>query len=94
MQVPTALNNGEKPKISVFLSNSNPQQKKEFRCTVCGHIVFKYYDDLRIVIAGEEDGGFKNAPLEIQCNGAVTVNKDGRTVTTTCKALYYISQSI
>lgn len=94
MLVPTALNNGEKPKISVFLSNSSPREKKEFRCTVCGHIVFKYWDDVRIVIAGTEDEGFKNAPIEIQCNGSITVNKDGRTFTTTCKALYAVSQSI
>jgi hypothetical protein len=94
MEVPAVLNEGKKPTISVFLSNSTPRQKKEFRCTVCGHIVFKYWDDLRIVIAGQEDDGFKNAPIEIQCNGSITVNKDGRTFTTTCKALYSVAQSI
>lgn len=87
MELPTAIS-GEKPHITVYLSNKHESKLKYFRCVVCGHKVFGYYSDAKIILAGH--GVVSSAPLEVQCNGAITVEENGRLKTTRCKAVYLI----
>ena len=44
---------GVKQKISVWLNNSDHTQMKPFHCPSCGYVMFTYYDDLKIMVAGE-----------------------------------------
>lgn len=88
MEVPAAIT-GEKPHISVYLSNTREDQIKYFHCLLCGHKVFGYYSDTKILLAGE--GQFSKSPITVQCNGAITVFKEDREITTRCKAIYFIA---
>ncbi len=88
MQVPFILS-GEQPKVSIWLDNRRDDQIKQFHCPVCGKVVFEYYNDIKIIMAGEP-GEVKKAPIVVQCHGSITVMKSGYPVTTRCKAKYWI----
>jgi len=90
MEIPAALSpDHQKPHISVWLSDKYDKEQKFFRCPVCGHVVFGYYSSAKIVMPGE--GQFFKSPITIQCNGAITVQKDGREITTRCKTIFFIA---
>lgn len=88
MEVPATIT-GQKPKISVWLSNKYENQIKYFHCPVCGSKVFGYFSDVKIILGGE--GAFEKAPITVQCQGASTVVKDGRKVTSRCKTIFYLA---
>lgn len=90
MLQPTILS-GQREAISVWLDNASENALKQFRCTVCGKVVFEYYSDIKIIMAGEHNGVTKKAPLVIQCHGAITVMKDGQPITSRCKVKYQVS---
>lgn len=73
--------------ITVWLSNepTESQIKKGFRCVICGHLVFEYYDSVRMIMPGIQ--GFSHAPLIVQCNGVL---KEKITYTRKCRCKYHI----
>jgi hypothetical protein len=88
MEVPAAVS-GEKPRISVGLSNTFDDVLKYFHCSVCGKKLFGYYNDGNIQIMPGE-AKFEKSPIVIQCNGAIDTYRDNRKITTKCKANYFI----
>lgn len=89
MQTPMAIS-GEQPKISVWLDNNRSTELKRFHCTVCGKVVFEYYNDTKIILPGEMTPSQGKSPIVIQCHGAIQVYKNGYPITTHCKAKYWI----
>lgn len=89
MQTP-AFYTGEKAKISVWLDDSEKDKKslKAFHCLVCGHVVFEYYNNVRLIVPGEQAEG--KSPKVVQCQGTITVFKGGERITTRCKTKYWI----
>lgn len=85
-----AILSGQKGAISVWLDNSSPNSLKPFRCAVCGKVVFEYYSDIKIIMAGANDTAPRQAPLVIQCHGAIQIYKNGQEITTRCKTKYFL----
>ena len=44
---------GIKSTISLFLDNSTKTEMKAFHCVSCGYVVFTYYDEAKVMVAGE-----------------------------------------
>ena len=60
---------GVKNKIALFLDNSNKTQPKAFHCSSCGYVVFQYYSDQNIMVAGEGPITSTDTPtVTIQCH--------------------------
>lgn len=88
MQEPAAIN-GEKPTISVFLSDRSPEYLKAFKCSICGKTVFEYFTWPKMIIPGKAN--FSKPPVVIQCAGVITIHKDNQEFTSRCKARYYVN---
>ena len=88
MQTPMAIS-GEQPQISVWLDNNRSEELKKFHCSVCGKVVFEYFNDMRIIMPGEMKN-VGHSPIVIQCHGSITIYKDNYPITTRCKAKYFI----
>ena len=43
---------GVKASVALFLDNSTKTQVKAFHCGSCGYVVFQYYSDPIIMVAG------------------------------------------
>jgi hypothetical protein len=73
--------------ISVWLTQS--KQKRIFRCVNCGKIVFEYYGNVRLIVAGEHEVDF---PTIIQCKGTIE-KKDwfGQKFSERCHTKYIVS---
>lgn len=39
--------------VSLFLTTTSSQVRKDFHCIKCGRICFNYYDDVRLLYEGE-----------------------------------------
>jgi len=61
--------------ITVLLSNTKPQVRKDLRCLNCGRIVAQYYSDVRVIIIGEMRE--IKRPVDVMCSR--------------CKVLYRIA---
>jgi len=74
--------------ITVWLSNEpmESRSKKSFRCCVCGHLVFEYYDHVRMIMPGVQ--GFAKAPVVVQCHGILKEHSEKNT--RRCKCKYHI----
>jgi hypothetical protein len=60
---------GIKNKIALFLDNSNKTEPKAFHCSGCGYVVFQYYSDQTIMVAGEGPRTTTSSPtVTIQCH--------------------------
>ena len=44
---------GIKSTVAIFLDNTRRTQVKAFHCTACGYVVFQYYDEQKVMVAGE-----------------------------------------
>lgn len=91
MDIPAAVS-GEQPLISVWLPTKKGgyEVKKFFRCCICGHKVFAFYNSDKGIQLMSGKGESTRPPIEIQCNGVIDVFKEGRKVTTRCRTLYRI----
>lgn len=68
-----------KNKIALFLDNSNETKAKAFRCTGCGFVIFQYYSDQNIMVAGQGPVTSTDTPtVTVQCG------------TGSCKLMYDI----
>ncbi len=85
-----AVSSGEKGRISVWLDDSKPSERKlkQFHCTVCGHIVFEYYNNTRLIVPGSQSES--KSPVIVQCNGIITTWEQNRKINTRCKTKYTI----
>ena len=91
MLSPSVINKDHsRPEITVWLDDDTKEVKKRFRCTVCGQIVFEYYDSVRILIVGAV--GYEHAPIVTQCKGKVDIETPESMITKTCKTMYYITR--
>ncbi len=73
--------------ITVWLSNEPTEAriKKGFRCIICGHLVFEYYDSVRMIMPGIQ--GFVVAPVIVQCHGIL---QERSNTSRRCKCKYHI----
>lgn len=80
----------QKPqKVTVWLQEGSSDILKVFRCMVCGHVVFEYYDNVKMVVTGE--AGYIKSPTVHQCKGRVrVVSINGDQYGATCKTKYEI----
>ena len=79
-----------KDAITVSLRGGLSDDTKSFHCPSCGKIAFKHKSDVRIIIPGEP--GYLQAPIELQCNGAVPcTNEFGERIMTKCKQKIYVT---
>ena len=72
MVVPTSARTDRSvASITVRLDNKNTDVLKKFHCSVCGHVVFGYYDTVVMLLPGDDVGDalkeHKNAVDEIIC---------------------------
>jgi len=44
---------GTKAAVALWLDNTNHTQVKAFHCLGCGYVVFQYYSDTKILVAGD-----------------------------------------
>lgn len=44
---------GIKAAVALWLDNSRQTKCKAFHCLGCGYVVFQYYSDTKIVVAGD-----------------------------------------
>lgn len=85
MQAPY-FTTGQKPEIGVRLSGKYQHILKRFKCSVCGKVVFEYYNDLEIILPDAVKPW--QTPIVIQCHGT-TITDFGKSVR--CKALYFVT---
>lgn len=85
---------GEYPEILVILDNRKEDMLKQFRCPMCGKVLFEYYTNLKIIMSGglngEEIKKRCKSPIVIQCKGAMRSNEDGQNINTVCKARFWV----
>lgn len=55
--------------ITVTLAKSDHMVMKQFKCPVCGHIVFEYMDDISGIITGDMEEADSYLPKYVQCRG-------------------------
>jgi len=55
--------------ITVTLAKNNHPFMKQFKCPVCGHIVFEYKDDISGIITGDMEDEDSYLPKYVQCRG-------------------------
>ena len=85
------------PVITVVLDNVNTEQRKKFKCSVCGGTVFAYYDTMHILLPvdvtdREADDYFyepKHAITELECTHFVK-DPSGRRVR--CRTIYILNR--
>lgn len=65
---------GQQSKISIWLDDSSPDILKQFRCVVCGKVVFEYYNNVNIIVPG--DNGKQKGSIVIQCSGRIPLTKN------------------
>ena len=67
-----------KNKIALFLDNSNITEPKAFRCTGCGYVIFQYYSNQNIIVAGQGPITSTDTPtVTMQCsNGSCKLMYD------------------
>lgn len=53
--------------ISVWLSHQD-KIKRQFRCVVCGKIVFEYEGDVKSIVCGSND---LKTPITVECKGTI-----------------------
>lgn len=88
MFLPTILS-GRKNAITVFLSDTDEQTEKDFRCVVCGKICFQYTSSVELIIPGHQ--GLIKPPIIIQCNRTNPITfPGGYTKEVKCKTKYYV----
>ena len=79
--------------ITIRLDNKNTTYLKKFHCSVCGHVVFAYYDTLVMLVPGDDVGDEltkkKNAVQEMVC-----LNRwiDEKGHTSRCKTVYVLDR--
>lgn len=60
---------GVKHKIALWLDNSNKTRPKAFHCTGCGYVIFQYYSDQTIMVAGQGPLTNTDSPtITMQCS--------------------------
>ena len=94
MQPPTIIT-GENPLVYVGLDERKQNEKylKQFRCSICGKVVFEYYTNVNMIVPGEPPDNGREKILVIQCHGTITTHTDnGMLITSRCKSRYYISR--
>lgn len=78
--------------ITVVLDNKNTDDLKKFHCSVCGHVVFGYYDTAHILVPKDSTGELselKNALEEIVCTNRWA---DAKGHTARCKTIYVLNR--
>jgi hypothetical protein len=78
--------------ITIALDNINTEDLKKFHCSICGHVVFGYYDTAHILIPKDSTGELsvlKNALQEIVCTNRWT---DDKGHTNRCKTIYVLNR--
>jgi hypothetical protein len=78
--------------ITVFLDNKNTEDLKKFHCSLCGHVVFGYYDTQNILLPKDTTGELsvlKNALQEAVCTNRWVDNKGH---TARCKTIYILNR--
>lgn len=88
MLLPTILT-GRKNVISVFLSDIDGDDEKDFRCVVCGKICFQYLSSVEIIVPGHQR--VYKTPVIVQCNRTNPITfEGGYTKEVKCKTKYYV----
>jgi len=52
--------------VTVLLSNTSPQVRKDMHCFNCGRIVAQYYSEVRVIIIGEMRE--VSRPVDVLCS--------------------------
>lgn len=52
--------------VTIILSNTSPQVRKDLHCLNCGRIVAQYYSEARVIIIGEMRE--VSRPVDIMCS--------------------------
>ena len=59
---------GERSTVAVFLDNTRKTDSKIFCCNACGRVVFHYFDEQRVLVAGEGPLDPDSKPVvKVQC---------------------------
>lgn len=88
MLLPTIIT-GRRNVISVFLSDTDIDIEKDFRCVVCGKICFQYMSSVEVIVPGHQ--AILRPPIIIQCNRTTPITfPNGRTKESKCKTKYYV----
>lgn len=88
--------------VPVFVDETADRIKKQFRCSVCGNVVFAYYGSLKLIangqfdadnnmVGGDETDWFSKlgVPTEFVCPGRVLVETPaGRVIRRRCATIY------
>lgn len=83
---------GEKAFVTAWFDNSRTDILKDFRCNTCGHLMFQYWDSLRIIAPGRVDDGQSNPSIH-KCRGnARFTNNYGQSFSASCNAVYWINR--
>jgi hypothetical protein len=88
--IPSRLQSNCEREITVWLDERKENEKilKQFRCCVCGKVVFEYYGKLKMILPG---GHSVSEPKVIQCKGRISGNNQfGQWENTSCNTKYYI----
>lgn len=78
--------------ITISLDNTNTEDLKKFHCSLCGHVVFSYYDTAQILIPNGETERIqklKNALTEVMCQNRWV---DAKGHTGRCKTMYILNR--
>lgn len=78
--------------ITLRLDNKNTTDLKKFHCSICGHVVFSYYDTLVMIVPSDDVSHIeknKNAVQEMLC-----LNRwaDEKGHTNRCKTIYVLDR--
>jgi len=88
--LPSRLQSNDEAIITVWLDENENHAKilKQFRCCVCGRIVFEYYGSVRMILPS---GHTISKPKVVQCKGRISGNnRCGQWENVACNIKYYI----
>jgi len=63
----------DKKVVTVILGSFDPSIRKDYHCHNCGRIVFNYYSEVRIIIAGEMQE--VSRPVDLYCSRCKLVHR-------------------
>ena len=73
----------------LIMSGEEPEVLKNYRCHVCGRIIFSYYGNVKMALPGEPPQSLR--PKMVECQSRIEQVVNGVRSWGKCKAKYWVT---